>query len=377
MVQKFCYMRACPNRDGKVGPKQHFRIPTEMDVVTAEAWEQFINTGNRYDTFRCGSRTGVRLCADHFEPGVIGKKRLLKNAVPTIYPKYNVETAFKLNLIPKKEDSIYLTYLNNFDLSPAEYAEHCKTLSEELLIPLESEEEVDVDFDFKQHLVDPETGNIYEEMEMPMLGDLKQFAPQATSSFGQDPIGNQPLDTEPVVEVMETQDAGLSHSDARSSEIETEPEMGRMDQSETVSEDLSESESESDNSVLSIKDENTDPCQTPRAGQKRKLSQTPGTKAKRRAYVNDLSIGAFGSPRSVKKNLDLVQRKFNSMQSRLKVVQQKLRRALKKIKSLDGLLSYLKQEGHIDHETSRIIEVKTNQIEKCLFAEDHDRQIGM
>ncbi|KAK3929984.1 Integumentary mucin B.1 [Frankliniella fusca] len=314
------------------------QVPTGVDEETKSAWEHFINNGNRTTHFKCGSK-GVRLCEDHFEPDLIGKLRLVKFAKPTIYPEYTPASAFKENLIPAEENSPYLEHLNDFRMPVTEWASKQEALMENVVVPLEGEGETIIgDSDFidcdEQPLLDEATGLLYDPTDMPMLGDVQSFDPQATSSFGHDPVQKQSTVSDPVVEVMETKD----------------PESGC--------------------SLHTSNMENISNCETPRIDRKRKIDKGPVQSGKRRAYVNDLTLNAFKSPRSAKRSMDLVKRRFNSMQARAKVVGQRLRRAVKKIRTLTDLLDHLKQEGHVDQQFSRIIEVTTSRVRRYWLKED-------
>jgi len=74
-------------------------------------------------------------------------------------------------------------------------------------------------------------------------------------------------------------------------------------------------------------------------------------------YFNDLSDKHFSTPRRAKRNLTFAKKKHNDTRKKLKIVEQRNRRLIKKVKTYEDLIKTLQHTNLLSENASQFLQV--------------------
>ncbi|KAK3914018.1 DNA transposase [Frankliniella fusca] len=317
MKSECCVMRTCPNR--------RFVYCSQSDVKSyglpkegprREAWEYYINKYNRTNVEH-RKHSAVRVCSEHFPADHFTSVGNLRTSIahPTIPPpKFTAELAHLYGLIPNKE-SLLLDIVNNFDLTHDDYM---AAYEEDPLGPSSSEMLADVLPEHEDFCPRSVGFTPAEIMRMPVVIDLPTH-PSSSNDDG-DNVSNG------STEAMSVESCGDENVD---------PSV-KSQQSQLLCQQGSTKQASFDSTTATI--DGDSPLKIP---------------CKRR--YGELTEDDMTSPRRGKVAWGIVTERHTLLNRKVKTLQEKVRIAAKKVKSLQGMLNHLENERQIDKDVAGII----------------------
>ncbi|KAK3920211.1 THAP domain-containing protein 3 [Frankliniella fusca] len=309
MVQ-CCVMRTCPNRLVVYCSQSNVKsygLPKEGP--RREAWEYYVNKYNRTNVEH-RKHSAVRVCSEHFPADHFTSVGNLRTSIahPTIPPpKFTAELAHLYGLIPHKE-SLLLDIVNDFDLTHDDYM---AALGEDPLGPSSSEMLADVLPEHEDFCPKSVGFTPAEIMRIPVVIDLPTH-PSSSNDDG-DNVSNGSMEAMSVESCVDEN---------------VDPSV-KSQQSQPVCQQGSTKQASFDSTTATI--DGDSPLKIPR----------------KRRY-GELTEDDMTSPRRGKVAWEIVTERHTILNRKVKTLQEKVRIAAKKVKSLQGMLNHLENERQID-----------------------------
>lgn len=320
-------MRSCPNHEVDFGGGvKSFGFPAALSE-RRNLWQEYVNKYNRTTTFAAGAKSKACLCKDHFAPESFTRQGNLKrNAIPTIPPpEFTGAVAYKYGLIPN-EWSPLLSAVNDFQKS---FSAFVATVEED---PLE---------------LDCGTNDCEMREEQPSA--VQEPCPNRSPCYTQAEIVRMPvvidLPMEPVRAESPTSETTKVMSDRLSVIYEETPD----------NENLAPSSQQAAVKAKQGSFDSTTANYPSGSEQGSPLSKLVKRATPQKRHFEELTEEDMISPKRGRLSYELSKETVDGYRLKIKTLNQKLRRAQKKINTLQALLTHLENDRYIEKDVATLI----------------------